>query len=230
VWSPAAGVLRPTGCSAPGDPKISGVLECSINGGSNNWYQEVVRLGFVPIAGGVLVVADGMMALRHGRWLCVGPCVIANGDVAVADCLLVLPSLVLSIRVSPERVGPAVCRPVHRSRRCGLCVGPAGRSMLDGMCCQRRRVFIARTMCGSTGHGAWLHREELCDDPCEMMRGRMDSGHWVLADIFCAMFLVEHACIFWSMDLVSLRPRSSRHGSNHSQSTHAPNVPTLVRN
>jgi hypothetical protein len=35
------------------------------------------------------------------------------------------------------------------------------------------------------------------------MRGKINSGHWVLADIFYALFLVEHAWIFWSMDLVS---------------------------
>jgi hypothetical protein len=39
----------------------------------------------------------------------------------------------------------------------------------------------------------------------------MNSGQWVLADIFCALFLVEHVCMFWSMDLVSFGPQSGRH-------------------
>jgi hypothetical protein len=51
-------------------------------------------------------------------------------------------------------------------------------------------------------------------------------GHDERENEFWALFLVEHVCMFWSMDLVSFVSRSAQHGSKQSSTTHAANVPT----
>jgi hypothetical protein len=49
-----------------------------------------------------------------------------------------------------------------------------------------------------------------------------ENEFWALGFGRCALFLVEHVCMSWSMDLVSFVSRSGQHGSKQSST----NVPT----
>jgi hypothetical protein len=65
-------------------------------GSSNNWYKSLVIMGFVPVAGGALVVVGSVTAwLRCGEvvGLCLGLCMASNGVSTAVDRVSILPSV-----------------------------------------------------------------------------------------------------------------------------------------